>query len=156
MTIAELRAEADAGSCVNQTVLGICCLYGIDTAIDYQEAFRLLSAAAEQGSSRARSNLARMYADGLGVDQDSSKAIELYCQAADAGEFFAQIELGRIYAVGLGVPGDPAEARRWYSAAVVQAERWETDCTAPLSRILGFDRSSLNEARNYLERAPGS
>jgi hypothetical protein len=40
LNIAELRQKAEAGSCVNQCVLGICYLYGQDVELDYKEAFR--------------------------------------------------------------------------------------------------------------------
>lgn len=116
MDIPDLRKKADSGNCAAQSVLGICYLDGIDVEINYQEAFRLLSAAARQGASRAVVGLARMYADGLGIAKDINEAIRLY-KTVSRVEFFAPIELGRIYARGLGVPSDADEALRWYSAA---------------------------------------
>ena len=70
MDISKLRQKAESGSVVAQTVLGTCYLEGIDVPMDYSEAFRLLSGAAEQGAPRASCNLARMYKDGLGVSQN--------------------------------------------------------------------------------------
>jgi TPR repeat protein len=94
MNILDLRAKADAGNCAAQAILGICYLEGINTAPDYKEAFRLLSAAAAQGASRAAASLARMHAEGLGVPRNLPQAICLYKEAAMAGEFVAQIQLG--------------------------------------------------------------
>jgi TPR repeat protein len=54
MNIAEFGRKAAAGSCAAQSVLGGCCLIGLDVEVNYPEAFKLLSAAANQGSSRAQ------------------------------------------------------------------------------------------------------
>jgi TPR repeat protein len=96
MNIQELRRGADSGSRADQSVLGLCYLYGLDVQVDYKEAFRLLSLA---GTSRAVTNLARMYADGLGISKDMAEAIRLY-KAVGKSEFRAQLELGRIYSRG--------------------------------------------------------
>ena|SRR5437879_7243375 len=60
MNISDLRQKAQRGSVVAQTILGTCYLDGIDVEVDHKEAFRLLSAAADQGAPRAKMNLARM------------------------------------------------------------------------------------------------
>jgi len=60
MNISELRKEAESGSVVAQSVLGICYLHGTEVQVDYQEAFRLLGSAAERGAPRAVASLARM------------------------------------------------------------------------------------------------
>ena len=117
MDIDSLKRRAAAGNCAAQTTLGISYLYGdggLD--IDYGEALRFLSMAAEAGASRAVVNLAHMYAEGLGVPQDIAKAIELY-DLVGRVEFLAAIALGRIYSKGLGVGIDHELARYWYSIA---------------------------------------
>jgi len=101
MNIPDLRRRADSGSAVAQALLGVCYL-----EVNYVEAFRLLSAAADRGATRAITNLARMHANGLGIPKDVSNAIRLYESAAEAGEFLAQIELARIYSRGNDVPVD--------------------------------------------------
>jgi TPR repeat protein len=68
-----------------------------------------------------------------------AEAVRLYEAAAEAGEFFAQIELGRIYARAVDVPANPSAARKWYSAAVAQADRV-------------FDCEELREAKAYLAK----
>ena len=62
MRISELREKAERGNAVAQTVLGVCYLEGIDVEVDDTKALRLclLSAAADQGVPRAKTNLARM------------------------------------------------------------------------------------------------
>jgi hypothetical protein len=136
--IADLCRKADAGSPVAQTVLGICFLDGTDVEVNYQEAFRLLSLAAKQGTSRSVVNLARMYEEGLGVEKDMAEAIRLY-QAVDKVEFFAQIALGRIYSRGKSVVADRAEALRYYSLAT----EWE-------DRIV--DCEEMQEAKEFVAR----
>ncbi len=76
------------------------------------------------GTSRAVANLARMYAEGLGIAKDMAEALRLF-KAVGRSEFRAQLELGRIYSRGLGVSIDRVEALRWYSAA---AAREDGDC----------------------------
>jgi uncharacterized protein len=68
-------------------------------------------------------NLARMYAEGLGTGKNLPEAVRLYEAAAEAGEFLAQVALGRIYSHGADVPANPGAARRWYSAAAAQEGR---------------------------------
>ncbi len=77
MNIQDLRRKAESGSVVAQSILGVCYLDGIDTKVDYTEALRFLSAAAEKGAPRALAGLARMYATGLGVPTSVSEAVRL-------------------------------------------------------------------------------
>ena len=117
MNLDELRRRAETGNCAAQALLGICYLYGDQgVQIDQQEAFRLLSAAAQAGASRAVLNLAHMYARGLGIAPDVDRAIKLYESVAHV-EFYAAIALGRIYAQGIGVSPSRDLAYRWYSVA---------------------------------------
>jgi TPR repeat protein len=133
-----LREKAESGFCPAQCFLGIYYLNGIDVEVNYQEAFRLLSAAANKGASRAVINLARMYEEGLGIQKNVGEALRLYKSVSHA-EFLALVALGRIYSRGTEVPADPAEAFRWYSAAV----KWE-------ARVA--DCEEIKEAKAYVER----
>ena len=67
MKTVDLRKKAESGDVVAQTVLGTCYLDGADVEVDYKQAFRFLSAAADKGAARAMTNLARMYAEGRGI-----------------------------------------------------------------------------------------
>ncbi len=135
LDIEDLRRKADGGSCVAQSVLGVAFLDGIDVEVNYQEAFRLLSASANQGASRAIVNLARMYAEGLGVPKDIDEAVRLYKRVSKV-EFFAPIALGRIYAHEERHV-DRAEALRGYSEAIEWQDR------------VG-DGPEIEEARSFL------
>jgi len=141
LNIAEMRKNAEAGSCVDQCVLGICYLYGHDVEPDYEEAFRWLSAAAAQGVSRAVLNLGYMYAQGLWIPQNVPEAVRLFAAVAKPSDssdaFAARIELGRIFSRGLGIAADAAEAIRWYSGAIALATADE-------------DSEELREARAYV------
>jgi len=141
MDVRALRSRAESGDAIAQAIVGICYLDGLDVTVNYADAFRFLSAAAAKGLPRAIVNLARMYEHGLGTVRDTTRAIQLYDKAASAGEFLAQISLGRIYARGLGGGVDGAMARKWYSAALAQAERVDAD-------------DLLEEARTYLAANP--
>lgn len=142
LDISELRRKAESGSSVGQSMLGICYLYGIDVQIDYKEAFRLLSAAAQQGASRAVLNLGRMYAQGLGIPVNLPEAIrhfEAVAKPADGSDAFpARIELGRLFSRGSGVPADPKVALKWYSDALAIATADD-------------DPDKVKEAREYVQ-----
>jgi uncharacterized protein len=124
---------------------GGCYLYGYEVEVDYKEALRFLSAAANQGSSRAVLNLGRMYAKGLGISQDVQEAIRLFeavgrpSESTDA--FAARIELGRIFYRGVGLPVNKEAALEWYAAAI---EIWVDD---------NDDAEMLREAREYVDQA---
>ncbi len=149
MNIQELRRGADSGSRVDQSVLGLCYLYGVDIHVDYKEAFRLLSLA---GTSRAVTNLARMYADGLGISKDMVEAIRLY-KAVGKSEFRAQLELGRIYSRGLDVPTDSLEALRWYSAAAARADDDCVDDPINAAFVGSGTFEEVQEAKAYVANA---
>jgi TPR repeat protein len=134
--VEKLKAEAEAGSVVHQSVLGVMYLEGIDVPVDLPEALRLLTLASKRGAPRARYNLARMHHRGLGTPQNISEALSLYEKAADAGEVLAQLALGRMYALGDGVVADGKIAERWYTAAVSQKDGVDEDVMAEAEAFL--------------------
>ena len=95
MTIGERRQEAEAGSCVQQSILGLSFLYGDEVTVDYREALHWLTLAANQGASRAMLNLGRMYAQGLGVDVDVARAIELWDRLIARGDGYPDVAEAR-------------------------------------------------------------
>ena len=149
MNIQALRRGADSGSRVDQSVLGLCYLYGVDVEVDYREAFRLLSLA---GTSRAVANLARMYAEGLGISKDLAEAIRLY-KAVGKSEFRAQLELGRIYSNGIGVATDPDEAVKWYSAAAARGDDDYVDDPINAAFVGSGTFEEVQEAKAYVANA---
>ena len=149
MNIQALRRGADSGSRVDQSVLGLCYLYGVDVEVDYREAFRLLSLA---GTSRAVANLARMYAEGLGISKDLAEAIRLY-KAVGKSEFRAQLELGRIYSNGIGVAPDPDEAVKWYSAGAARGDDDYVDDPINAAFVGSGTFEEVQEAKAYVANA---
>jgi uncharacterized protein len=140
LNINDMRRKAEAGSCVAQGVLGTCLLYGIEVEIDYAEAFKWLSAAAEQRASRPTLHLAYMHQQGLGIPVNPKQAIKLFTAVATPSDstdaFAARIELGRVFATGLGVPVDEGEAEKWYLAALAVAA--EDDEVEKVEEARGF------------------
>lgn len=61
--------------------------------------------------------LARMYADGRGVERNADEAAKWYRKAAEKGVKEAQYRLGALYERGEGVPRDLEYAFGWYSVA---------------------------------------
>lgn len=76
--------------------------------------------AASRGLPQSAHNLARLYAQGLGVAKDLEKAAQLYQQAAEKGYPPSQFNLGRIYSEGVGRPKDLRQTFRWYREAARQ------------------------------------
>jgi TPR repeat protein len=136
MNIRELHQNSEAGSAVAPCVQCVCFSEGTEFEVDYQKAFRFLSAAADRGASRAIFNPARMNAEGLGIPRNSPEAIRLY-ESTGKAEFLAAIELGRIYSRGMGVAMDEANASHLYLAAVALHGR-------------DPDREELRKAKAYL------
>ena len=139
--IDEMHRNAKAGSCVAQTFLGLSYLHGYEVEVNFEEAFKFLSAAANQGGSRATIGLASMYAKGLGVPRNLSEAIRLLESVAatpdSSDAFAARIELARLYSAGAGIPVDTEKAARWYEAAIAISTGKENP-------------DDLREARNYV------
>ena len=142
LDISELRQKAEAGSCAAQSILGGCYLYGYEVEVNYKEALRFLSAAANQGTSRAVLNLAHMYAKGWGVSRNVHEAIRLFEAVARPSDstdaFVARIELGRIFSLGAGVHIDKYAALKWYAAAI------------EIGTDDNDDAEKLREARDYI------
>lgn len=84
----------------------------------FDAAFRLWLALAEQGHAAAQFNVAVMYEKGSGVAQDSAEAARWYLAAAKQGDAEAQYKVGLLYETGTGVTEDLAEARKWYAALI--------------------------------------
>jgi TPR repeat protein len=147
MNIADLKREAESGSIVAQSILGICYLYGRGVRVNHKEAFRLLSAATEKRASRAVLNLARMYAEGLGIPQDLAEAIRLY-EAVAKVEIRARLELGRIYSRGMGVAANSKKAHTHYSEVAAREGAVEDLSTAALAGAVTSEE--IQEAKDYI------
>jgi hypothetical protein len=117
MDINEVRLHAEEGNTASESILGRSYLFGENgLEVDYAEALRWLTPAAEAGAYGPIGWLGHMYAHGLGVEKDMDKAINLYKDSAARGSMNDTIHLARMYALGLGVSVDRMEAMRWYTA----------------------------------------
>jgi TPR repeat protein len=116
-------SEAEAGSFVSQSILGISYLYGLDDVPkDYAAALRWLTPPAERGASRPAFHIGRMHEEGWGVPVDYKRAGHFYQRAADRGEWFAYVYLARLYRYGRGTDVDLQAALEWYEFAVLESE----------------------------------
>lgn len=111
-------------------------LYG-NTEIeqDFEKAFQLFFQEAEKGNALAMFDLARMFADGLGVAVNGDeariwyeKALKAFQKAeANAKEKqkpYLQYRIGKMYAVGQGTDQDYKKAAKWFSMAVRQNHKY--------------------------------
>lgn len=113
-----LHKAADQDFMAAQESLGIFSEMGFgmpkpapDEAIDWY------MKAAKQGSLDAATNLALMYADGVGIPKDPGQAVRWFRRAAEGGDPTAEYNLALIYGKGKGVPPDQQESLRWLTAA---------------------------------------
>lgn len=81
---------------------------------NYETAVKYYRMAAEQGYSRALSNLGFMYNNGYGVAKDYTAAVKYYQLAADLGYEVAENNLGVMYHNGHGVERDHEQAVKYY------------------------------------------
>jgi hypothetical protein len=97
--IEKIRIAAEQGRVTAQTLLGLQFLEGGSAdklgTVDYQQAYRWLSAAAEQGSPRAQVNLGVMYQQGLGRSRDINRALYWFEKAKEKGDVLAYMLLAR-------------------------------------------------------------
>jgi TPR repeat protein len=75
---------------------------------DYETAWRLLQPLADQGSAKAQTEIAHLYAQGKGVSRSYDKAVQWYRKAINQGFLFAQ---GGLDAVNLGIRAERGEAK---------------------------------------------
>ena len=116
-----LHKAADQGFMPAQESLGIFSEMGIGMEKPAPtEAIDWYTKAAKQGSLDAATNIALMYADGIGIPKDPAQALTWFRQAADGGDATAQYNLALIYRNGKGVPKDHKESARWLTAAADQ------------------------------------
>lgn len=116
-----LRMAADHQYVAAEEALGIYAEQGIGMArpapVEAMEWFRK---AALQGSLNAETDIALMYADGVGVAKDPAQALAWFRLAAEGGEAAAEYNLALVYARGEGTPQDYKESIRWLTAAADQ------------------------------------
>ena len=113
--ISETRRLAEQGDAEAQSDLAYWYLRGEGVPLDYAEAVKWFSKAAEQGDWDAREMLLFEF------PQDYAQAaMKWRREAGEQGHAEAQYILATAYRTGSGVPEDYAEAARWYRRAAEQ------------------------------------
>jgi len=116
-----LHQAADHGYMAAEESLGIFAEKGIGIAEPAPvEALTWYKKAIEHGSRDAATNIALMYADGIGIPKDPAQAIPWFLKAAEAGDATAEYDLSLAYRRGEGIPQNQKESLRWLTAAADQ------------------------------------
>lgn len=107
--------SSDKGYGLAQMVLGGRYQAGLcGLKVDYQKAFSLYTKAAQQNVLGAKTYLAKLYLDGMGVSKDFNKALKLLKEEADLGASLALFTLAQLYENGEGVARDYRKAVTYY------------------------------------------
>ena len=135
-----LKLAALAGDSSAQLLFGDRFANGDGVAKDLKEALRWYRLAAEQGNTKAQTNLGLIYSLGTFIEdpklppppptttsfrpvaQDFKEALIWYRLAAEQGYAPAQSNLAEMYSCGQGVPQNDKESLKWYRAAAEQGE----------------------------------
>jgi uncharacterized protein len=116
-----LHKAADGGFMAAQESLGIFAETGVGRLQPVPaEALDWYQKAAQNGSLDAATNIALMYAGGIGVPKDPAQAAAWFRRAAEGGDATAQYNLALRYLRGSGVPQDYKESVHWLTAAADQ------------------------------------
>jgi len=146
--------SAKAGDAHAQHGLGM--LYEMGQGVphaDLKAAAEWYQKAATQNYAPALNNLARLYADGRGVQKDVPKAIEMWSRAADAGNATARFNLGLQYTTGSGVPKDMKKAADYLLQAAESGLPEAQFAIAGLYRDGTGIEKNTEAARQWYDRA---
>jgi TPR repeat protein len=143
-----LKKAADRNYMAAEEALGIFYESGIGIGQPSpSEAMQWFQKARQQGSLDAITNIALMYADGIGVPKDPAQAITWFRQAADGGEGAAAYNLALMYAHGEGTARDYKESVRWLAAAS------EKNIVPAIMDLAAFYVHPLDDTTPDVERA---
>ena len=95
---------------------------GVGRPVDYPGAARLLEKAVAADIPSAKSNLAYLLRNGLGVERDLTRAFSLYKSSADQGFPEAFGPLAECYEFGEGVPENAYLALQYYKRAALAGD----------------------------------
>lgn len=150
--VAWLQRAADLEHGDAQAALGRCYHCGDGVVRDLAQACRYYRAAASNGSSAGRYNLALCYRDGIGFAPDAAQFIHYLKLAVTQGFARAQLLLGQLYAAGEHVSCDLSLARSYFEKAAMQNL---AEAQYELGVLLRATPTKLAraDARQWLERA---
>jgi hypothetical protein len=103
----------DPGTCKDDFNKGIAAY----KRADYAKALSIFKDLADHDYEPAQSDLASMYADGIGVPKDEQQAIYWWRKAGKNGDAKAVYNMALMYSDGKGVAKDDKEAAFWYRKA---------------------------------------
>lgn len=86
----------------------------------YKKAAYWWKKSAEQGNALVQSNLAAMYAFGMGVPENHKQAVYWWRKSAEQGNAMAQANLAVMYYQGAGVSQNHEKAVYWYKKSAEQ------------------------------------
>ena len=115
--------QASDGDPEGKFMYGLCCLYGVGSEINAEEALSWLTEAAEDGLSKAQFVIGNIYATGAGPagklseKERAAEAKKWFLLAAEAGLADAQWELGFRLKCGDVLEKDDKESLKWVRKA---------------------------------------
>ncbi|MGE3643358.1 MAG: tetratricopeptide repeat protein [Beijerinckiaceae bacterium] len=119
---------------------------GAYQANDYPRALKHWLPAAYGGNASARSSIAYLYLNGLGVRRSEYSAFVWYAMAAMQGEATAQFNVGTMFLRGRVVDHDPASAYMWCDLAMKAGYPGAHRCRESAARNL--NEAEMNSAEH--------
>jgi TPR repeat protein len=117
--LVKLKKEAAEGNPQAQLWLSTFYLDNSELEVDESKALELVRKAADGGYVPAKTELAEMYASGLGEPRNPGESpVALCLEAAKMGDGDAMLNLTERYIVGYGVERDYLEGARWIGRAL--------------------------------------
>jgi len=121
--LSDIRAKAEAGNAMQQSLLGVMYYVGQGVERDHEKARHWFTKSAEQGYSDAQFNLGVMYGDSVdATEEDMKMAAHWFSKSAEQGDPNAQCRLGLMYDSGEGVPEDDEKAVYWFTKSAEQGD----------------------------------
>ncbi|MCB1553128.1 MAG: caspase family protein [Xanthomonadales bacterium] len=150
--------QALSGSAEAQNYVGEIYLKGLGTPPDFGMAAQWFQKAADQGFKRAKTNLAYLYEEGLGVQKDELKALNLYREASGASGdelLFASAVQVQLEAkdAEIGALQTEVEARRKEAESLRGKVRELESQLSSRKQALDSARSELSGLRQQLSEA---
>lgn len=134
-----ISSAADAGDAKSQAILSFF-LEGNDPEYglvkNYERAFQLALASAEQGNSDGKSMLGRKLVFAIGTQRDLSRGMSFLEESAKEGNRLSQLTLGSLLAIGIGAH-DSERGKQLLEMAAAQLGDDETKNS--VARILKFN-----------------
>ncbi len=118
---------------------------------NYEQAFKWLTVADQNGSMGAKYSLGMMYYTGTGVEKDAKRAFDYFTKAAAKDHAKAQYNLGVLYDRGEGTAQDYGKAFEWFSRA---AEQGYPPAEYNLAQLYKKVTASLKAMSKHLSGTP--